>query len=602
MRIVIDMQGAQGEGSRNRGIGRYTLSLAKALIRNRANHEIFLAVNGCFPESIVSIRTVMNELLPQQNICVWYPPIFLSNQEETDTWHRKAAQLLREAFLASLKPDIVLVSSLFEGFGDDVVTSIGEFNSTIPTFVILYDLIPFIHRAIYLNNPLVEAWYEQKIVHLLRCDRLLAISESSRQEAITYLGFSPDACINISAAVEGQFYKKQIDSTCEQVLRARYGLSRQFVMYTGGIDYRKNVDGLIRAYAKLPKVLRSTHQLAIVCSIQRHNRTTLMKLAKKVGLTTDEVVFTGFVSDDDLLTLYNLCKVFVFPSWHEGFGLPALEAMSCGRAVIGANTSSLPEVVGKAEALFDPKNDKAIADKLMQVLTDDAFRLALEAHGLQQSQQFSWDISAQRAMVAFENFHEKRIQQSSDNTTVLPRSTFFSQQEQADIAALITSIANMQPAPTDEQSWREVAQAIAHSFPPNMAFRQLFVDISCLIVSPDTNNQAQTIIHQRLRTLLEQAPEGFRVEPVYATREQGYRYARRFMLNLLGCAETGLQDDVIDYQASDVFLGLDIPESILSVQQAFYQQLRTHGVNVDLEPSDDLFQKLINKDVNCVLS
>jgi glycosyltransferase involved in cell wall biosynthesis len=794
MRIVIDMQGAQGDGSRHRGIGRYTLSLAKALIRNSGMHEIFLVVNGCFPEAIASIRVVMDELLPQKNIRVWYPPSFLSNQEETDTWHRNTAELLREAFFASLKPDVVLVSSLFEGFGDDVVTSIGVFSSAIPTSVILYDLIPLIHRDTYLNNPFVEAWYEQKIAHLLRSDMLLAISESSRQEAISYIGFSPDACVNISAAVEGQFYKKNIDSLCEQAMRARYGLSRQFIMYTGGIDYRKNVDGLIRAYARLPNSLRAEHQLAVVCSVQPNNRTMLMKLAKKVGLKSDELVLTGFVSDDDLLNLYNLCKMFVFPSWHEGFGLPALEAMSCGRAVIGANTSSLPEVIGKKEALFDPKSDEAIADKLIQVLTDDIFRSELEEHGLQQAKQFSWDISAQRAMAAFEHFHEKRMQQSLSNTILLsrPKLAYLSplplegseisdysaellpelarfydidvivmpdviaspwmtancsvrtidwfkmnsaqydrvlyhfgntefhqhmfglladipgvivlhdfflsgiishmdstdydagiwakalydghgypavkdlfhatdvseivlrypcnfnvlrnaqeiivrsqhslrlasdwygedagdnwvliddnhtprmradcyveaietayQREQTGISALIHSIAEIGSAPVDEQSWREAAQAIAHSIPPRMAFRQLLVDISGLLSSNLTNNDIQSVTHQRLRTLLEQTPQGFRVEPVYATIEQGYRYARRFIFDFLGCAETGLQDDVIEYRAGDVFLGLDIPSSVLSAQQAFYQLLRHHGVQTHLEPSDDLFQKII---------
>ena len=113
-------------------------------------------------------------------------------------------------------------------------------------------------------------------------------------------------------------------------------------------------------------------------------------------------MLTGFVSEEDLLTLYNLCKAFVFPSLHEGFGLPALEAMSCGRAVIGANTSSLPEVIGRDDALFDPMNDRAIAEKIADVLTDDAFRSDLEQHGLKQAKRFSWDVCAQRAIAAFE--------------------------------------------------------------------------------------------------------------------------------------------------------------------------------------------------------
>ncbi|SFA85209.1 Glycosyltransferase involved in cell wall bisynthesis [Azotobacter beijerinckii] len=173
-------------------------------------------------------------------------------------------------------------------------------------------------------------------------------------------------------------------------------------MYTGGIDHRKNIEGLIRAYAKLPVSSRETHQLAIVCSIRSEDRTRLERLAKQHGLAPNELVLTGFVPEEDLVALYNLCKVFVFPSWHEGFGLPALEAMACGRAVIGANTSSLPEVIGCDEALFDPLDDDSIAKKLEQVLTDEGFRQALERHGIEQAKNFSWDKSAKLAIRALE--------------------------------------------------------------------------------------------------------------------------------------------------------------------------------------------------------
>ena len=411
MRIVIDMQGAQTTGSRNRGIGRYTLSLAQAIIRNRGSHEVFLALNGLFSDTIEPIRAVFDGLLPQENIHVWQAPGPVFSMSNENDWRRRTAELVREAFLAYLKPDFVLVSSLFEALGDDAVTSIGTLSRTVPTVVILYDLIPLIQRRPYLENPVVEAWYESKLDHLRRADILLAISESSRQEGIRYLGFPAEACVNISTAAGPQFQQQQIDREREQDVRERYGLHRQFVMYTGGIDHRKNIEGLIRAYAKLPELLRDNHQLAIVCAVQPPSRTALEKLAKKQGLKADELVLTGFVPEEDLLTLYNLCKSFVFPSWHEGFGLPALEAMSCGRAVIGANTSSLPEVIGRDDALFDPMNDTAIANKLAQVLTDDAFRSELEQHGLEQAKRFSWDTSAQRAIATVEAWQVKKVGQ-----------------------------------------------------------------------------------------------------------------------------------------------------------------------------------------------
>ncbi|MDD5321411.1 MAG: glycosyltransferase, partial [Methylococcales bacterium] len=412
MRIVIDMQGAQSTGSRFRGIGRYTLSLAQAIVRNRGSHGVFLALNGLFPETIEPIRDAFDGLLPQENIRVWQSPEPVSSLSNENNWRRHTAELIREAFLASLRPDIVVVSSMFEGLGDDAVTSVGTLSNTVPTAVLLYDLIPLIHRSPYLENQVVEAWYENKLHHLRRSDMLLAISESSRQEGIRYLGFYNESCVNISTAAEPQFQPAKVAIECEAAVRERYGLLKPFVMYTGGIDYRKNIEGLIRAYAILPKPLRASHQLAIVCSIQPPSRAALEMLAKEKGLKANELVLTGFVSEEDLLVLYNLCKVFVFPSWHEGFGLPALEAMCCGRAVIGANTSSLPEVIGRSDALFDPMNDTAIAEKLAQVLTDDAFRSELQQHSLEQASRFSWDESARRALAALEALHLKKVNHS----------------------------------------------------------------------------------------------------------------------------------------------------------------------------------------------
>ncbi|MEB4712614.1 glycosyltransferase family 1 protein, partial [Burkholderia contaminans] len=156
----------------------------------------------------------------------------------------------------------------------------------------------------------------------------------------------------------------------------------------------------------LPAELRKSHQLAIVCSIQPASRDALTRLARQVGLDAADVVCTGFVPDEDLLALYNLCRLFVFPSWHEGFGLPVLEAMRCGAPVIGANTSSVPEVIGWEEALFDPKSDDAIAQHMQRGLTDEGYRQALIEHGTRQAGKFSWDRSGRCALDAIERRHE----------------------------------------------------------------------------------------------------------------------------------------------------------------------------------------------------
>lgn len=408
MRIVIDMQGAQTTGSRNRGIGRYTQALVGAIARQRGEHDVVIALNGAFADSIAPVRAAFDGVLPPGKIVVWNVPGPVAGADDANAWRRKTGELMREAFFAGLCPDVVLVTSLFEGLSDDAVTSVGMLARTVPTAVILYDLIPLIQRHHYLANPVVEQWYENKLDHLRRADLLLAISESSRQEGMRHLGFPDTACVTVSTAADAHFRPLAVSAARAAEIRTRYGLRRPFVMYTGGIDHRKNIEGLIRAYALLPAALRADYQLAIVCAVQPYHRTVLETLARDHRLAAGEVVLTGFVPEDDLLALYNLCHMFVFPSWHEGFGLPALEAMSCGRAVIAADTSSLPEVIGRADALFDPRSDAAIAARMQRVLTDDGFRKELERHGIEQAGRFSWDACALRALAAMTALHEAR--------------------------------------------------------------------------------------------------------------------------------------------------------------------------------------------------
>ncbi|MFA7281100.1 MAG: glycosyltransferase [Sterolibacterium sp.] len=405
MRLVIDMQGAQSASSRYRGIGRYTMALTQAMVRHRGEHEIILCLSGLFPDSIAVLREAFSKLLPPENIQVWQAPGPVNVRNPDNAERRRNAESIREIFLASLKPDMVLVSSLFEGLDNDAVTSIGRTAGNIPTASILYDLIPLVHRQRYLADPITCAWYEERLVHLCRADLLLSISEASRRECLEHLGLAPDRVVNISTAADPQFRPVQISEQQRTELCDRSQILRPFVLYTGSIlEYRKNIDGLTRAYAKLPAGMRKDHQLVIVCSLQGNTRAELEALAQAHALQPGELVLTGFVPDEDLLALYNLCKVFVFPSWHEGFGLPALEAMACGRAVIGANNSSVPEVIGRTDALFDPHDDAAIAAKLEQVLGDDAFRRTLETHGLQQAKRFSWDRSAKAALAAVEDW------------------------------------------------------------------------------------------------------------------------------------------------------------------------------------------------------
>jgi glycosyltransferase involved in cell wall biosynthesis len=412
MRIVIDLQGVQGT-SRYRGIGRYSLSLALAMARNRGSHEILIALNGLFPESIEPIRAAFEGLLPQENIRIWNVTGPVSPLDPANSWRGQTAELVREAFLVSLRPDIVHITSLFEGFVDDAVYSIGLNPAQIPTAVTLYDLIPLIQSDNYLKpNPIYEVFYRKKLSYLKKAAIYLAISNSSRQEAIDYLDATDIQSVNIAAAADVNFKLLSISTAKKNAILQRFGLVRPFLMYSGATDERKNHLRLIKAFSLLSPTLKSNYQLAIVGGLPIEHKEKFHAYAAMCGLKPSDVIVTDRVTDEELAQLYNICHLFVFPSWHEGFGLPALEAMSCGAPVIGANTTSLPEVIGRPDALFDPFNEESIAQKITEVLTDDDLRADLARHGLKHAENFSWNQSARKAITAFEKYQAKQPQDS----------------------------------------------------------------------------------------------------------------------------------------------------------------------------------------------
>lgn len=401
MRIVIDLQGAQAD-NRNRGIGRYSLALARALVSTRGRHEVFLALNTMLPESLEMLRATFRTMLPPENIRTFgavSPVSFV--RSGADGWRKAAAEGMRLAFLEELAPDAVIVTSLYEGFADNAVVSVSP-ACDFKTAVVLYDLIPHIMPDRYLTDPARALWYRDKYNQMRRADLLLAISESSRQEGLHHLGVEPERVVSIGTAADAQFVRRNIEPEVAEALRRRYGLVRPFVMYTGGIEYRKNIEGLIRAYALLPETVQRGHQLAVVCHASAVARNNLLGLARRQGLAPDAVVVTGYVPEDDLVALYNLARAFVFPSLHEGFGLPVLEAMHCGLAALAARTTSLPEVVGRADALFDPRDDTDIAVHLQRVLTDGCFRRELAAYGLERAATFTWNGCAKAAWMGLE--------------------------------------------------------------------------------------------------------------------------------------------------------------------------------------------------------
>ena len=542
MRILLDLQACQAS-SMHRGIGRYSMALALAMARNSGGHELRIVLNEGYPDSALAIRQAFDGLLPQAHITTFSIPVPTREIDPRNTWRMHTAERIREHYLASLQPDIVHVASLFEGLGDNSVVSVPLEENNYATSVTLYDLIPLMRKERYLGDPNVAAWYYRKLEQLKRARLLLSISASARDEGIALLGLPSERIVNISSAVDGMFRPRALSPEARSALLARHGLRREFIMYTGGIDYRKNIEGLLEAYAGLPLALRRQYQLAVVCSVPAADRVRLQRLAAKLKLSNDDLVLTGFVSDDDLVSLYNCTALFVFPSLHEGFGLPALEAMACGAPVIGSNASSIPEVIGRFDALFDPTSIAAIGASMAAVLGDPARQAALRAHGLAQAERFSWSESARRAIEAFEEVHRRRPPAAATRPGPLP-----ARDAERGLLASIAALGRDVPEPDLLQT----AAAIAANRPP-CGLRQVLVDIGEFAETGKTCGAAP--LSARLRTLVDQVPSGWRVEPV---RHDGahYRYARRLALDRPGGPDAADEDTVVDAKPGDVLLVL----------------------------------------------
>ena len=564
MRIVIDMQGAQSDGNRHRGIGRYVFEFAKAMCRNRGEHEILLALNGAFTDAATYIRDEFQALIPQENIHTWQAPGPLNHLQPDADGRRDIASQVRLAFLRSLRPSIVINGAIFDTIDEDsVVTVETEEASGYATVAILHDLIPLIYPDIYLTpHHAVKTWYLYHLEQLKRCSHLLANSDSSRSEAIEYLQWPADQVTNISSAVGTAFSPSIGSQEVAAEIQARLGLNRPFVMYTGGMDHRKNVPGLIKAYAALPPELKDQHQLAIVGKLSPTQIGDTRRLAQECGLADESLVLTGFVSDADLLTLYRLCKLFVFPSWHEGFGLPLLEAMSCGKAALAGNTSAMPEVIGTPQALFDPNNPESIASKMAEVLVNDDFRRYLETHALAHSRKFSWDITAQRAITTLEQHIQPRGKAAPQT-----------------LLALIDRLQALPQRPSQDAYRLELAQMLDRSFPPELTLKHMFVDVTEL-ARRDARTGIQRVVRSILQQWLRHPPAGYVVIPVRAGNDGGYHQANVFTHAFLNRSGTPAPDSPVAFYNGDTFIGLDLQSDDVPQRSDFFEQMRAWGVIV----------------------
>jgi glycosyltransferase involved in cell wall biosynthesis len=221
---------------------------------------------------------------------------------------------------------------------------------------------------------------------LRRADRVITISEDCRRDVIELCGVAPERVTTILLAADERF--RPAPPSDIAAFRARHNLPDRFVLYLGTLQPRKNVETLVRAYARLREQGSLDHVLVLAGPLGWQYQ-PIFDLIRQLGMEP-YVRLPGFVPDEDQALWYSSATVFAFPSRYEGFGLPLLEAMACGAPVVSSSASSLPEVVGDAGLLVDPSDVEGWCSALRQLLEDEPRRAALAVAGRKRSRTFSW--------------------------------------------------------------------------------------------------------------------------------------------------------------------------------------------------------------------
>ncbi len=279
---------------------------------------------------------------------------------------------------------------------------------TVPTLVTIHDLIPLLLPE-YHGNILVRAYTRLVQKTAPQAALVLTDSEASQRDIVAHLHLAEEKVRAIYLAAESapasapSIAGEDVDAQ-DAAIRAAYDLPDAYVLYLGGFDVRKNLVGLLRAWAIVQGALETSQPLVIAGRLPKHSDFTPdpRQVAQTLGLDPGMLVFPGYIEEAHKPALYRRAVCFVFPSRYEGFGLPPLEALHHGVPVIGSNVSAIPEVVGQAGMLVAPDDVSGMAKALIAVMTDAGLRARLSARALAQAARFSWTKTVKETLAAYE--------------------------------------------------------------------------------------------------------------------------------------------------------------------------------------------------------
>ncbi len=374
MRIAFDCTAAVRQGA---GIGRWARCLIRALVDQDVENSY----------TLFYARARRNEPAPNlpkgPNITV--RPVWPTERFLNVLWYKIGAPLPIDVLAGP--------ADLFH-FPDFALPPVRHGATVVTIHDLSFLLVP------ECADQRLRAHLEKVVpVSVREADFVCADSENTRNELTTLLDVQPSRAEVVYGGVDCRFHPIT-DELVLEAARQKYGLLFPFIFFMGTIEPRKNLGRLLQAYTQLRQRNRVRHRLVIAGGLGWLYQDVLRDIDQLA--VEQEVVFLGRVPDEDLPVLYSLSDLFVFPSLYEGFGLPPLEAMACGKAVVCSNTSSLPEVVGDAGVLVSPYDVDALADAMERLLNDPEQREMLGQRGIERAKGFTWDEAARKTLAIYE--------------------------------------------------------------------------------------------------------------------------------------------------------------------------------------------------------
>lgn len=235
-------------------------------------------------------------------------------------------------------------------------------------------------------------------------DRIICDSEHTKKDVIKILKI-PEEKIKVIYLAAGKKFNNKIDKNEVQRVKMKYKIGNKYLLHTGTLSPRKNLAFLIRVFSRI--VRDQPEYKLVIAGKKGWYYEGLFNLVQSLQLK-EKIVFAGYVPDEDSQALHGGATLFLFPSLYEGFGLPPLEAMSCGTPIISSNTSSLPEIVGEGGILLSPHDELGWSREIKRLLSDSRLRTKLKEKGLKQAQKFSWKKCAQETIKIYEGFNNDK--------------------------------------------------------------------------------------------------------------------------------------------------------------------------------------------------